>query len=191
MNKIKKVFYFDTETTGLDNRKHDIIQLAYLIEIDNEIVDEGNYFIKPRDFGVIDEEALKVNNLTIAQLKEFPSSATVYRQLHNKLNRYVDKYNKKDKFSPAGYNVGFDTGMLKSFFIKNGDNYYGSFFNYHIIDPINFLYLLEYKGILKLENYKLGTVCKYFDIKIKAHDALSDIKATRELIKKLMEYVKK
>ena len=49
---------------------------------------------------------------------------------------------------------------------------------------------LEYKKLIILESHKLVDVCKYFDIKIDAHDALSDIKATRELIYKLMKFLK-
>jgi DNA polymerase III epsilon subunit-like protein len=33
----------------------------------------------------------------------------------------------------------------------------------------------------ELDNYKLTTVCEFFGIEFKAHDALADIKATREL----------
>ena len=33
----KKVFWFDVETTGLDSKIHDIIQLACIIEINGEI----------------------------------------------------------------------------------------------------------------------------------------------------------
>ena len=39
-------------------------------------------------------------------------------------------------------------------------------------------------------SHKLVDVCKHFGIELDAHDALSDIKATRQLIYKLMEYLK-
>ncbi len=40
----------------------------------------------------------------------------------------------------------------------------------------------RYMGRIKTENLKLGTVCKSFDVSLdNAHNALADIKATREL----------
>ena len=37
-----------------------------------------------------------------------------------------------------------------------------------------------------LENNKLGTLCKYFNIDFQAHDSLEDIVATKKLIKKIV-----
>lgn len=187
---MKKIFYFDVETTGLNSSTHDIIQLAYIIEIDNEVKEEGNLFVQPFNYETINAEALKINSLTIAQLKTFQSPKEAYKKIYTILTKYVDKYDKKDKFSPAGYNVNFDIRFLKEFFIKNNDKYYGSLFDYHILDPITVLYFLEYKNLINLENYKLETVCKYFNIPLNAHDALSDIKAIKEVIKKLLTYLK-
>jgi len=52
------------------------------------------------------------------------------------------------------------------------------------------LYILDYKGILNLESYKLENVAKYFNIKHNTHNALEDIKVTREIFYKLLEYFK-
>jgi len=45
-------------------------------------------------------------------------------------------------------------------------------------------------GKLKLENYRLETSAKHYGIKINAHDALSDIEATRELILEIAKEIK-
>lgn len=187
---MNKVFYFDTETTGLDFIKTDIIQLGYIIELDNEIAEKGIIYCQPFNYATIEKGALEVNKTTLEMLKGYQSPEKAYEDIIRILNRYVDKYNKKDKFIPAGYNVNFDIQMLKSFFMKNNNKYFGAYFNYHALDPISLLYMLEFKKILKLENYKLTTACEYFRIKLEAHNALNDIEATRELIKKLLEYVK-
>ncbi len=186
----KKVFYLDAETTGLDPKKNDIIQLAYLIEIDGEVKEEGDIYCQPFDYNTVNAKALEVNQLSTAKIKEFPTPQEAYGKLIKILDKYVDKYDKKDKFSPAGYNAGFDTNFLKQFFFKNNNKYYGAYFDYHILDPSVLLFILEYRGLLKLENYKLETVCKHFGIELKAHNAMSDIKATREVFYKLLEYLK-
>ena len=187
---MNKIFYFDTETTGLDPKRHDIIQLAYIVEIDGKIVDENSFRLQPSNYDTIEKAALEVNKTTIEQLKGYPESQLVHGQIVNLLDKYVDKYDKMDKFLPAGYRINFDMDMFREFFKKNNHKYFGSYFGYHMLDPIPFLFFLELKGLIKLESHKLVDVCKHFGIELDAHDALSDIKATRQLIYKLMEYLK-
>jgi len=186
-----KIFWIDIESTGLDFRRHDIIQLSYLIEINKEIKEEGNFYVQPFNYDTIEKAALEVNKLEISQIKTFPEPKEIYNKIKGILEKYIDRYNKNDKFSMAGYNnTNFDVPFLKQFFIKNNDRYFGAFFNYHILDVFPLLFALEYKGLIKLDNFKLITVCKHFGIELKAHDALSDIKATRELFNILLTYFK-
>lgn len=187
---MSKIFYFDVETTGLDPQKNDIIQLGYIVEINGQVKKEGEFKLQPINYATINKAALEVNKTTIEDLKTYPQPQLVHRQIVSLLDKYVDKYNKNDKFIVAGYNVDFDLGMFEEFFKKNNHKYFWSYFDYHKLDPITFIFMLEYKGLIKLESHKLVNVCKYFGIEINAHDALSDIKATRALIYKLMEYLK-
>jgi DNA polymerase III epsilon subunit-like protein len=46
--------------------------------------------------------------------------------------------------------------------------------------------MMDYAGKIDLPDYKLSTVCAHYGIDIKAHEALSDIQATRELTLKLI-----
>jgi len=181
-----KVFYMDTETTGLDSKKNDIIQLGYIVEINNEIKEKGKINIQPFSYDNIETSALEVNKITIEEMKTFDTPQIAYIKITNFLGKYVNKYDKTDKFIPAGYNVKFDTDFLRELFIKNGDKYYGSYIDYHFIDGMALVFAKRYAGKLDLPNYKLETVAKHYGIEINAHDALSDIEATRELILKIM-----
>jgi DNA polymerase-3 subunit epsilon len=185
-----KIFHFDVETTGTDPVIHDIVQLAYIIEIDGRDKEGGNLFMQPFDYDAITEEALALNKLTIEQLRTFEDPRVVYCSLCKTLSRYVDKYDRSDKFHPAGYNVRFDCDCLKEWFLKNGDVYYGSWFNWKQIDPLRVLHFMDGMGVISLPDYKLETVCAHYGIEIDAHEALSDIKATREIIKILSKYFK-
>ena len=187
---MNKILYIDTETTSLDTVKGDIIQLAFIIEIDKVVKEQHNFFMQPFNYNTIEQSALDVNRMTVAKLKTFESPRAVYFKLTKVFDKYIDKYNKKDKFSPAGYNVSFDRGFLNQFFLKNGNKFFGSYVDYHLLDPASLLALLEYKGLISLESYKLENVCEYFGIPIKSHDAMEDINATRKLIQKLMTYLK-
>ena len=179
----KKVFWLDVETTGLDPEQQDIIQLAFLIEIDGEIAESQNMLMQPFNYNEVQQDALDVHGRTIEEIKTYPDPRKTYTDLISVLEKYVDRYNPSDKFHPAGYNARFDMDFLRQFFIKNGDVYYGSWFNYKAIDPMSLLHILDGIGSVSIENYKLETVCKHFDICHDAHDALSDITATRELTK--------
>lgn len=186
----KKVLWFDVETSGLNPRKQDIIQLAYLVDIDGEIKEEGSFKCQPFDYSTIDAKALEISKTTVNDLKNYITPKQAYNGLLQIIDKYVDRYDKEDKFSPAGYNVKFDVDFLREFFSKNGDKYYGAMFDYHLLSVDTLLYLFDYKGLIELENYKLVTVAKHFGIELNAHDALSDIKATRQVFYKLLEYFK-
>lgn len=177
-----KILFLDTETTGLDAKDNDIIQLAGIVEIDGQIKEKFNFFVQPFNYNNVSPEALAIHNITIETIKGFPKPETLRLRLIEVLGKYVDKYNRNDKFYPAGQNVLFDISFLKENFLKNSDIYYGSWFWNYPIDLLSITTLLRVKGILKTENLKLETLAKHFGIELKAHDAASDISATRTII---------
>lgn len=181
----KKVLYFDTETTGIDPQKNAIIQLSGLIEIDGEVVETFNYKIRPLQSDEISQEALQVHGITEAEMDTFPEPKVVLEQFLTLLGKYCNKFDRDDKYYPAGYNVKFDLEMLHSFARKQGEKYLGSFLNWYPIDAMPLVHYLAYNSNFKLPDYKLKTVCDHFKIPIQAHDAMSDITATRDLIKQL------
>lgn len=187
---MRKILYFDVETTGTNAVLNDIVQLSGIIEIDGKVVDTFNLRAKPTHFDTIQREDLEVTGLTEEELKQYPDARETYQQFVAILSRHCNKFNKSDKFYPAGFNVGFDLDFLNQFFRKQGDVYFDSWVNWKAIDPLPFLRLLDLDGKLALENYKLSTVCSHLGIEIQAHDALSDITATREVILHIRDLVK-
>lgn len=182
-----KILWIDTETTGTDCTKHGVIQIAALFEINGEIKSEMNLFknIHPHR-EEIDIEALLKNNRTIEEIKSFEDPYKVLLKFKNELGKYVNQYSKPDKFVMAGYNVSFDMDMMRASFERSGDSYFGSWFFWPVIDVKNEVAKRVAKG-LRLPNYQLETLCAHFGVNIDAHDALSDIKATRTLYYKLEE----
>lgn len=173
----RKILWLDTETTGTDPKKHAVIQIAALFEIDGEIKDEFNGLMRPFEQDEIVDKALEVNNRTRDEIMSFENPQSVLSSFKSKLNEMVDKYNKQDKFILAGYNVGFDMDMMRSSFEKIGDSYFGSWFFWPVIDVRCSVAKEILKGF-RAFNYKLETVCNHFKITL---DAMSDIKATRDL----------
>jgi len=183
---MKKILYFDTETTGLNPLKNEIHQLAIIIEVDGKIKFEGEFKIRPMDVDNISEKALSISGVTEHDILKYPHPAEQYKSIIEVFSQVVDRFDKDDKFYPAGYNVKFDLEFLYQFFLKNDDKFFGSWINWMPLDPLPVLHAMDFKNQIKLSNYKLATACQYYDIKLdNAHDAMADIKATRELLKKM------
>jgi DNA polymerase-3 subunit epsilon len=178
---MKKILWQDVETTGLDPVKNDIIQLAGIIEIDGQVVEEFDFKCQPFFYENISQEALDVHEITIDQIKSFEMPLKIQREFASVLGNHCDKFDRSDKFYPAGYNSKFDIDFLAQWFNKCGDKYLGSWINWRALDPLPLLYLMDYRGHISLPNYKLETVANFFGISIKAHDALSDVRAAREI----------
>lgn len=180
-----KALYFDVETTGLDPVKNDVIQLAMLVENDGLVVGELELKIQPHSYENISQEALDVHGITLEEIKTFITPQEAHKEIVKFWGKFVDKFNKKDKFTPIGYNGRFDLDFLNQFFIKCDDKYFGSWQNWRLVDPLAIIYFLVFLGKLELPDYKLATLCQHYGIELQAHDALSDIRATRELLHKL------
>lgn len=189
MNNAKKLLYFDVETTGLNPVVHDIIQLSGIIEYDGKKVDGFNFNIRPSDFDVIDAKALEVNGKTVEELKNYPDASEIYFKLLQVFEAHINRYDKSDKFIPVAYNGKFDMDFLVAFFMKHEDQYFGSWLSWDLIDPMAIARYFFIMNNIPIENFKLSTVCDYFNIPLIAHDAMNDIIATREVLYRLNEIV--
>lgn len=190
------VFWFDVETTGTDASKNDMIELAYIIEAEGikergKILEEGEFRMAPFRLDTVEQGALDATGYTKVEIEAFEDPRMVHQQLCIAMDAHCNRYNRNDKMVLAGYNVGFDDGFFRSFFRKCRDKFYGSWFLPCRIDVLSVVAEWQARNGIMLPNFKLATVCDYFDIKLQAHKAASDIKATRELFYTLREEMKK
>jgi len=168
------LLWIDTETTGLDANKNDIIQIACIPVVNGVRQPSFMEFGKPMYWQNIQQEAIKVHGITLDQMEAFQPQEQL---LENFIN-YVRSFGVK--FGVAGHNVGFDKKMLSGLFSRHNRNVdFFQLFNLNVHDTL--YRARQLKGKLKTENNKLETLCKHFDIDIQAHDALSDISANIEL----------
>lgn len=191
---MNKIIFIDTETGGVNPEKAALIQLSGIIRIDKKDVEKFNFYIKPSENSEVNEKALEVQGRTLDELKteKYIEEKKIYKQFINLLDKYIDKYDKTDKFIVAGYNVRFDVDILKAFFQRHGNNFLFSYLDSSMLDPLYSIRLLQIAEVLPvLENNKLETWCKYFGIEFEAHDSLEDIEATKKLIGKLILLIRK
>jgi putative exonuclease len=191
---MNKIIFIDTETGGVNPEKSALIQLSGIIRIHKKDVEKFNFYIKPFENSEVNEKALEVQGRTLEELKtdKYVEEKEVYKQFINLLDKYIDKYDRTDKFIVAGYNVRFDVDILKAFFQRHGNNFLFSYLDSSMLDPLYSIRLLQIAEVLPvLENNKLETWCKHFGIELKAHDSLEDIEATKKLIGKLISLIRK
>ena len=160
-----KTVILDTETTG--NKEEDrICQLSYLVVNENcEIEEIYNELVKP-DVD-IKFEAMAVHHITPEMVENAPKIK------HTKAFKRLKELNSSENLLVI-HNAPFDIEMLR----KDGFN---SFFK--LIDTNRVLrhLLPEGKFSLQYNRYALGLykqeeeICKKYNIKINAHDALGDV----------------
>lgn len=183
-----KVLWLDLETTGLNPFTNGIAQVACLVEIGGEIVDSLCIpYIKPMEKDKVEPQALQVNGITMDQLRNGEEPSAAYATIVRLFDKYIEKYDKMDKFVLAGYFVKFDSDFMRQFFYKNGNKFFGSYFHGALLEVSTLLAVALCEAFLPImPNNKLGTLCKELGVELQAHEALSDIKATRECYNRLV-----
>lgn len=172
---MKKTIWLDLETTGLNPNENGIVQIAILVEEDGDIVDKFESKMNP---GKVEfsQYALDVNKLTKEEIKKYPSQKDVVKNLIT----FLDKHKIKDKLTVAGYNVKFDIKFLSKIIT------FTNYFHWYDLDVFALLKVARQQELYD-GGMKLVEACEYYKIKHDAHEAMSDIKATRKLYKKLLK----
>jgi len=183
-----KEFWCDVETTGLDPQKNGIWQIAYLIHDGDRDINR-EFKIQPFPTDEIEDRALEVGGIKRDDLKTFHPAIKVYRALLADLGTIVDKYDQRDKMLFYAYNAAFDNQFLRSFFVKCGDKYFGSWFWFPYLDimTLAMYYLKDRRS--QMPNFKLATVANELGIKIKdenLHNASYDIEITRKILQEII-----
>lgn len=180
---MSKLVWVDVETTGLDAKKNQIIELAAIYEYNGEYdkfhcycapFEKPKLWIEEPELQTVDWEWLKANGLTEQEL---------YKNFTTWLATKINKFDKNDKASFIAYNASFDVRFVRALFEKNGDNFYGSFFDQIPLNILQTVKLAVKLGFIKAPaNYKLVTVTSHLGITLdNAHSGIADIKASRKV----------
>lgn len=192
---MEKIFFFDLETTGVKYWKNGIHQISGGVVINGEMVEKFNFKVKPHPQCVIEDEALAIAGVTRETVLTYPEMSIIYEKVINITKKYVDKFNKKDKFHLAGFNnAGFDNPFFRAWFTQNAKtpkeeefgNYFGSWFWADSLDVMVLAsnYLRDKRA--QMVDFKLKTVAAFLGIEVdesRLHDAEYDIELTYEIYK--------
>ena len=187
--------FIDVETTGLSEWKYSIIQLAGIIGWEEAgaltAVEEFNYWLTIREGELPEQVALDIIGKDIVELKECGlNRKEVFEEFKEKLDGYVDKYNKIEKFLFYGYNSPFDNKFLRAFWKEHGDKFFGSYFWTPDIDVMRLA--ADHIGDDRegMKDFKQNSVATKLGIEFKEeelHDAMQDVYLTRDIYYKLKE----
>ena len=180
--KATDLVFVDTETTGLDPRQHELIEIG-LVRV-HQTWEEG----KKPVFTIVDEWATKIRPENIktadpASLRVNGYSATGWEQSASIAEALTEFSKRTEGAIMVAHNVAFDAGFIDTYLAHHKMK---NMMHYHRLDTVSMAYAKLHDT--DVTRYSLGELCKYFHIDNEhAHSALSDARACFELFKKLME----
>ncbi len=183
----KDLLVMDIETTGLDFRKHEIIQIAGVL-LDKKTLKEKKRFesfIKPKRWAKRDPQSMKITSITWEMLKGAPDLKTVLKQFEKTFGTQI---------TIAPYGTILDTLMLRVAYKECNLQYK---FDYHVFDiwPLVYTYLAK-KNLLKnrrrFAGFSLDDAAEHFEIKVPGarHTALTDALVEAEILRQILKKVK-
>lgn len=189
---MSKLFFYDLETTGTKFWRNSIHQISGAIVIDGQVMESFNFHVRPYPNCEIEQNALDVAGVTKELIMAYPSMTEVYTQFIGMLGKYVNKFDKRDKFTLVGYNnSSFDNPFFRAWFVQNGDQYFGSWFWSDSIDVM----VLACHHLLadrpRMLNFKQGTVAKFLGVPVseeELHDALYDIRVCMAIFQHVTDH---
>jgi DNA polymerase III epsilon subunit-like protein len=184
MNFKKDILLIDTEFSGFDLQKHEMLQLAAIL-LDKKTLREKkkfNSYISPTRWEKRDRGSMAVNKITLQKLKGAPKLSDALKAFekafgHDVIQAFYVGYNDK-RFLMESYRRAKVKWR----------------FDYHYFDlwPVFYVHLAK-RNLLKSKKdfagFGLESLVKMLKIKVdknKLHDALVDCRLEAEIFRKLM-----
>ena len=157
----------DVETTGLNPKSENIIEIGAVKVLDGQVIDTFQSFIKPRK--PLESRIVELTGITEAMLADAPDGKKVMPLFSEFCG----------DLPLVGHNLIFDYAFLKRALLNEKLS-----FERKGVDTLK----IARKYLPELESRNLGFLCQHFDIEHTAHRALGDAQATvqlYEILKKL------
>lgn len=187
------IYVADTETTGLDSRLHDVIEMS-LHRLSDDV--QRTWNLKPTNVNNIDPGALRVNGHKIEDLKHETKYGRDTYLDPAKVIVDVENWMMQDgcpaeKRILVGQNIPFDKDMFEQLWIKcNSKDSYP--FGRRYMDTMSIEFFMDWCMDNMAEGYSLSNIAKKYGIKNeRAHTAASDVKTTKEVFEKQVAFFKK
>lgn len=178
----------DTETSGLDSTKHQILTMGMVItDYEFNILFEKEYLIKQEPWAIIEDKALNINKINLEEHNKIAKSS--YDSGYELKKDLLNYLGKNSWIQPIGHNFAFDDKFIRALYSKV--DILICPFHYHFEDTMILANVLRNNGMLDVPNVKLETLSKHFGYSAKFHNSLEDAKATIHVYKHLVNIIKK
>lgn len=187
------IYVADSETTGLDSRKNDIIEVSFYRMSDDQ---QKTWCMHPFDMENIDDVALKINGhkreditlKTVEGKARYKNPCDTLVEIENWI--LEDGHTAEERIL-CGQNIPFDREFFQSTWNKAGalETYP---FGRRYMDTMLFELFHDLAKGEFAEGYSLKNLCKKYGVKNdSAHTAEADTKCTKEIFVKQLEFMKK
>jgi DNA polymerase III alpha subunit (gram-positive type) len=182
-----KILFIDTETGGLDPKKHPLLSIAFVLWENFSITDQIEIFINDGNLAV-NEKAMEINRI---DLDKHRLTALTPLNAIIKMKKFLTKHFEiGHRITLGGHNINFDVNFLRIFLEKNSEDF-NNYFSHRFVDTSSILYYLYLAGKLRNKSISSDEAFKIFDIQINnRHSALSDAIGTANLFTKLINRIK-
>lgn len=163
-----KLAYIDTETTGLRAGWHEMIELAIIIEVGGQIIEQYHWRLRPQNMERANETALKINGYSHSKWRDAIEFSTIAFDVKEILSGCI----------VIGHNPIFDIDFLnESLFMAGVPGIHPKMIDTRV---------LVFEHLHWLQSTSMDTVRKFFGWPTdKAHTAEFDAMQCRKLYHKL------
>lgn len=165
----------DTETTGFDEKKHQILELGILVIKDLKVIDEFEIKIKHKEY-TISAKAMEANKINIL---EHEKEALFEKEAAEKILEFLNKHKSENDegYIVIGQNVQFDIKFSEEMFLRVYKiKEYRQAISYRNLDLMQLALIKNLEGKISLEKQDLDSILKELNIEIpeNRHRALTD-----------------
>lgn len=169
----------DLETTGLDPKFDEIIEIGIIKVRNNEIIDTYQTLVQPNTTYIdnddneiyVDDFIEELTGITNEMLENSPKIEEVIENAINFISEDII----------IGHNVNFDINFLYDAIKK----YNGADLSNDFLD----LMKMARRAIKKINHHRLVDIADFFEYNYEPHRALEDCKATYDLLNLLIKYI--
>ena len=179
-----KYICFDTETTGLDPIKNNLLTVCFVI-LDDKLQEltRFSYNIKHDEY-TLSTKAMTVNKINLI---EHEKNALTIKEANKNLITRLKKLNAEYRLVPIAHNISFDISFIKNSGLLP-ENEYSKYISYNGLDTIVLCQFSKLTGVLPSDlSISLMSLCKHFDIDYtgELHTCETDILITIEILKRI------
>ncbi|MEG0908751.1 MAG: 3'-5' exonuclease [Bacilli bacterium] len=183
----RQFILLDTETTGFNYKKHQILEIGILVIEEMKVKDIIDIKVKHKDYNIT-IDALEHNKIDLKEHDKIGiTEEDACKEIHKKLKEHM---NSDKGYIIIGQNVDFDISFMQEMFNRN--NMYKEFrevISYRKLDLMQLGLIKTLEGKIDLESQSLDHMMEKLDVTMveNRHRAIIDCGLEFEVLKKLLK----